>query len=152
MILDVGCGVKPKGDVNIDISYDYNKLGYSRPRINHKKVKNFILADGQFLPFKDAVFDKVVSYGVIAYVENPQKFLEELRRVLKNGGSLYLEELHCFSMILTLARRGHKNLFTIRKLRDMLTNSIIGLKVIFPRHALGFRYVALRIYVRWRKP
>lgn len=50
MLLDVGCGSRPKGDVNLDINY-----------VN---VDNFVLADALKLPFRFNSFDFVFSSGL----------------------------------------------------------------------------------------
>jgi len=42
------------------------------------------------IPFPDATFDYVVSSGVIHHTPNPKKGFDELVRVLKPGGTLFL--------------------------------------------------------------
>jgi len=42
--------------------------------------------DMQNLPFKNNIFDFVISDQVIEHLENPQKAVDESYRVLKNGG------------------------------------------------------------------
>jgi ubiquinone/menaquinone biosynthesis C-methylase UbiE len=83
VILDVGCGSFPRGDVNVDLRN--RKFADSKRHfvLNAKKIKNFVLADGHFLPFKNNCFEKVVSHHVIEHVLNPYRFLEELIRVSK---------------------------------------------------------------------
>jgi ubiquinone/menaquinone biosynthesis C-methylase UbiE len=44
-------------------------------------VKNFVRCDGQFLPFRDGVFDVVRCFHVIEHVLNPFLLLRELVRV-----------------------------------------------------------------------
>jgi len=73
--LDVGCGNVPKGDVNLDIHY-------------FGKWKNFLFGDAHHLPFKNGVFDKVYSSHTVEHLENPFKFFQEAKRVLKNDGIL----------------------------------------------------------------
>jgi SAM-dependent methyltransferase len=43
--------------------------------------------DAETLPFSDAAFDIVYSWGVIHHSERPETILAEIRRVLKPGGS-----------------------------------------------------------------
>jgi len=45
------------------------------------------------LPFDDASFDAVLSCGVLEHVEDPDASLEELRRVLRPAGRLYVTKL-----------------------------------------------------------
>ena len=44
------------------------------------------VADGEALPFPDAAFDLVFAHGVVQYTANPQRLVDECRRVLKPGG------------------------------------------------------------------
>lgn len=45
------------------------------------------------LPFADEAFDTVLSCGVLEHVQNPDASLDELRRVLRPGGHLYVVKL-----------------------------------------------------------
>jgi len=79
--LDVGCGVQPKGDVNVDLYVKKpNPHITSHPIIEPKKIPNFILADACHLPFRDCSFEHVHSSHVIEHVENPFLMLRELLR------------------------------------------------------------------------
>lgn len=74
-ILDVGCGDRPAGDVNLD-------------RFFYGKWKNFIIGEAHHLPFKNNVFEKAYSKHCLEHLENPLKFFKEAKRVLKKGGVL----------------------------------------------------------------
>jgi SAM-dependent methyltransferase len=74
-VLDVGCGDRPTGDVNLDLFF-------------YGKWKNFVIAEAHHLPFKDNVFEKAYSKHCVEHLENPLKFFKEAKRVLKKGGSL----------------------------------------------------------------
>lgn len=81
MILDVGCGSKPCGTVNVDL---FSKK-FADPSKHHvlspKEIRNFVFADASSLPFRFDVFDVVHSRHVIEHVEKPLKMLRELIRV-----------------------------------------------------------------------
>ena len=89
MILDVGCGCNPQGDLNIDI---LKQNGYNvRTGNQHQgdymdisKIKNYIVADVHHLPIKTKSIDLVLSSHVIEQAENPILLLRELFRVAKH--------------------------------------------------------------------
>lgn len=77
--LDVGCGNNPRGDVNVDCfpnRRDQCVIGWDT-----KKVRNFVLADCEYLPFQDAVFKKIFAIHVLEHLKNPPQALKEWKRV-----------------------------------------------------------------------
>ena len=85
MILNVGCGNRPLGDINCDLYiHDIGHRGGKNNISAIKNIKNFIVCDGQYLPFKDSCFELVCSSHVIEHVINPFLFLSESVRVSKN--------------------------------------------------------------------
>lgn len=54
--------------------------------------KRQLPAFGEALPFRNGVFDVVMSYQTLEHVRNPKQVLAEMLRVLKPGGALHL---HC---------------------------------------------------------
>lgn len=74
-VLDVGCGDRPTGDVNLDL-------------FNYGKCKNNVIAEAHQLPFKKNTFSKVYSKHCLEHFEDPIKFFQEAKRVLKNDGML----------------------------------------------------------------
>ena len=101
-ILDVGVGTghmafdmakSTVGDneiVGIDISDDM--LGTCRERCAGLPNVSFQMADLYDLPFSEGSFDVVLSVQVFEYLEDVQKALLELHRVLKPGGRLILRD------------------------------------------------------------
>jgi ubiquinone/menaquinone biosynthesis C-methylase UbiE len=77
--LCVGCGNKPEGDVNIDLHIDGSQSG-GKP-LNVKVFRNFVLADGSCLPFRDGCFSTVVARHVLEHIPEPFKALKEWKRV-----------------------------------------------------------------------
>lgn len=74
-MLNIGCGDKPTGDVNLD-------------RFYYGKGKNFFIADAHYLPFKDNGFEKIYAKSCLEHFNKPNDFFKEAKRVLKNGGIL----------------------------------------------------------------
>lgn len=87
MKLDVGCGSKPSGDVNVDVfRQGWNPQEGDQHRgefLSPKLISNFVVATVDCLPFSDNVFDVVSSSHVIEHVEHPFRMLKEMVRVSK---------------------------------------------------------------------
>jgi len=56
-------------------------------------------ADAEALPFPDASFDFVYSWGVIHHTPAPERALEEILRVLRPGGQLCVMVYHRHSLV-----------------------------------------------------
>lgn len=50
-----------------------------------------LLADGLDLPFRSDSFDLALSQAVLEHVTDPQRYIDELVRVLRPGGLLWVE-------------------------------------------------------------
>lgn len=81
MILDVGCGGDPRGDVNIDLFPEGNPAHLSSHEWMKETPQNFIKADASCLPFRDKVFTLVYARMVLEHMLNPFDVLKEWRRV-----------------------------------------------------------------------
>ena len=83
--LDVGCGSRPSGDVNVD----FFRGGWNRQEadqdvgefVDPKRISNYVVASAEFLPFIDGAFDMVYSSHTIEHVHNPFGMFRELLRV-----------------------------------------------------------------------
>ena len=86
MKIDIGCGHHPSGDVNCDLFIrDIGHRGEKKLiNLDAKKIKNFLVCDAQYLPFRDSVFDEVYSHHVIEHLRNPYLFLKETIRISKD--------------------------------------------------------------------
>ncbi len=95
-ILDVGAGSAwvaqhfRSTEVNV-VSLDISLLNVKKaksivPTINHTQI----VADSFKLPFENNIFDCVIASEIIEHVVDPQLFIEELFRVVKNSGNLII--------------------------------------------------------------
>ena len=137
-ILDWGCGwgqvsdMLQRGGLTVD-SFDYG--GPHAPdamtELSHfPHLSAYIGSDPVHLPYADACFDAVVSCGVLEHVQDPGASLEELKRVLRPRGTLYVYKLpNRFSYLERIARAAglyyhgqapHDCLYTITSAREML--------------------------------
>jgi SAM-dependent methyltransferase len=86
-ILDVGCGIEARGDVNCDrfiIDSDRHRsvtCSLESSRLRSAIIPNLVCCDASYLPFKDNVFSLVISNHVIEHVADPLKMLSEMIRV-----------------------------------------------------------------------
>lgn len=79
--MDVGCGDRPKGDVNIDL-YKTSSIHLYEDRIIHAKATpNFVCASIYNLPFSEQVFSKVLCHHLLEHLHNPIWAIKELMRV-----------------------------------------------------------------------
>lgn len=86
--------------------------------------------DPRGLPFGDGSFDSVLSCGVLEHVLDPDASLEEIRRVLRPGGTLYVYKLpHRWSYLERVARAAglyyhgaepHERVYAKRDARELL--------------------------------
>jgi SAM-dependent methyltransferase len=89
-VLDIWCGSRPYEDllpagarcVGLDI--DGNPYGVAD------------VVSNDFLPFSDESFDLVTLIEAFQYVDEPQQALEEIRRVLRPGGTALLGVVFAF--------------------------------------------------------
>jgi len=84
-VLDIGAG---RGYLQ-DVVADYTALDIS-PSVKRFFHKPFVLASATLMPFAADQFDAAWSVWVLEHVPNPEAALIEMRRVVKDGGLLYL--------------------------------------------------------------
>ena len=97
--LEIGVGTGknmehyPKGVSLTGIDSSENMLKYARKRANgHNHIDDLLMMDAENLMFPDNTFDTVVSSCVFCSVHNPVKAFEEIKRVCKSNGNIYLLE------------------------------------------------------------
>jgi 2-polyprenyl-3-methyl-5-hydroxy-6-metoxy-1,4-benzoquinol methylase len=94
-ILDVGCsgGIvadelrKHGADV---VGIDIDIPGVQRAATLYGRGVNFVLGDSERLPIANASFDVVVCNHIYEHVVAPERLFDELRRIVRPGGALYL--------------------------------------------------------------
>lgn len=78
MILDVGCGGSPCGDVNCDLlQAEGDRMWDQIPQ----KINNFVKCDVRALPFKSNAFSHVHCSHLIEHLEDEWEGINELLRV-----------------------------------------------------------------------
>lgn len=97
-ILDAGCGnggisiafakagARPVG---VEIEEELHLVSLKHADAHQVHIES-VLYDGNKLPFKDDYFDSAVSVSVLEHTSDPVLYLQEILRVVKPGGKLYL--------------------------------------------------------------
>jgi len=138
-ILDVGCGSKPRGDVNIDLLVE----GADRSGINPRNIPNLIKADCEFLPIRDKAFEVSHCRHLIEHLKDEKPCIEELERVTKKKIIITVPFKWWCKIADSLypswkkfAQEHHKHEYNMRDFKRLLLNS-------FEKIRFSYRYVSL---------
>lgn len=138
-VLDWGCGFGHLAEAirqqGLDVTlYDYvpdvpAKIGV--PLQRYPDLVATVSSDEIKLPFEDSSFDSVVSMGTLEHVQYPNESLQEIRRVLRPGGYLYVYKLpNRWSYVEYLAKKTgryyhgalpHDRVYTLTTAEELLT-------------------------------
>ncbi|CAA9225291.1 Ubiquinone/menaquinone biosynthesis methyltransferase UbiE @ 2-heptaprenyl-1,4-naphthoquinone methyltransferase [uncultured Coleofasciculus sp.] len=105
LILDAGTGTaripiimcqrRPQWQI-IGIDLAQSMLEIARQNVEQAGLQQQIkleLVDAKQMPYPEAHFDMVISNSIIHHLPNPLPFLQELKRVLKPNGAIFLRDL-----------------------------------------------------------
>ena len=104
-ILDVGCGAGTYVRFLGRNGFRAVGLDYSFPSLQRavtadtKKNGTYLEGDAYCLPFADETFDMVVSIGTFQAMQDPQRALIELVRVLRQNGTVVVEGLNSRAIV-----------------------------------------------------
>jgi SAM-dependent methyltransferase len=111
-VLEVGCGAGvdlarfAKGGAEV-VGVDLAASAIDLARANFAQQElsgEFRVADGEALPFAESSFDFVFAHGVVQYTTNPQRLVDECRRVLKPGGEAVFQVYNRISWLNGLSK------------------------------------------------
>lgn len=154
-LLDVGCGTGPmielllkefpdKSYTGIDLTPRMIEVAQAK-KLDHTK---FLVGDSEHLPFDNSTFDAVVCTNSFHHYPNPQAFINEAARVLRDGGRLILRDytsnnfmvglMNCIEMPLAhLFGHGDVKIYRCDEVRKMCAAA--GLRVCRLEKQKGFR-------------
>src|SRR3954468_2896938 len=111
-VLEVGCGAGvdlarfAKGGAEVTgVDLAASAIDLARANFDQQRLTGtFQVADGEQLPFADNTFDLVYAHGVVQYTADPQRLVNECRRVLKPGGEAVFQVYNRISWLNALGR------------------------------------------------
>lgn len=98
-VLEVGVGtglslpLYPREVTITGIDLSREMLEKARRRVQRRRLANveaLVEMDAERMTFPDASFDKIVAMYVLPVVQNPQKLLQELHRVCRPDGEIFI--------------------------------------------------------------
>ena len=111
-VLEVGCGAGvdlarfAKGGAEVvGVDLASSAIDLARANFGQQGLSGeFRVADGEALPFPESSFDFVFAHGVVQYTTNPQRLVDECRRVLKPGGEAVFQVYNRISWLNGLSK------------------------------------------------
>jgi len=95
--IDVGCGTGfvtgfelPLYQMVVAVDISRKMLEIVKKRFGVFVSLNLVICDAEFLPFKSEVADFVSVSSVLHHLPKPARAIEEIARVLKKGGFIYI--------------------------------------------------------------
>jgi SAM-dependent methyltransferase len=112
-VLDWGCGYGQVTRLLAEAGMDVTAFDYRpgvpegpRPMERYPHLEVWLSPEPSRLPFAADSFDAVLSCGVLEHVADPDRSLEEIRRILRPGGTFYVFKLpNRLSYLEAIARR-----------------------------------------------
>jgi len=121
--------------VGVDNSREAVK--YSQEKYQTSGIE-FILADAAKLPFENDIFDIVVSFETIEHLDDQEKFLREIKRVLRKDGLLIISTPNV--LVFPKGNTFHKKELAPFEFRDILSRYFKNIKI-FHQHNLAASYI-----------
>lgn len=111
-VLEVGCGAgvdlarfAKSGAEVTGVDLAPSAITLARENFEQQRLRGtFEVADGEALPFADDSFDLVFAHGVVQYTANPQRLVDECRRVLRPGGQAIFQVYNRVSWLNALSK------------------------------------------------
>jgi ubiquinone/menaquinone biosynthesis C-methylase UbiE len=105
-LLEIGCGLGTDllqfargGAIVSGVDLTEDSVALAKKRFELEGLSGeFRPADAENLPFADATFDVVYSFGVLHHTPNTQKAIDEVYRVLKPNGQIVIMLYHKHSL------------------------------------------------------
>ena len=130
--VDIGCGagtytnhLVQNGKIACGLDYNVAALMKGKKKYVSKNI-HWCAGDAQKLPFKSASFDGVVCFGVTQALSHSTALINEIHRVLKPGGELWIDGLNSLCVPHLLERSVHRMTRKTLKMRYENPNALIN--------------------------
>ncbi len=135
-LLDCGCGTGPMISLlhEQDATKHYTGLDITPRMIEVAKAKNlsgvdFVVGDCEDLPFDGNSFDVIICSNSFHHYPNPQKFFNSVKRVLRPGGRLILQDYTASRILLWLMNHTEMPIANLIGHGDVKSYSLDEIKV-----------------------
>ena len=101
-VLEIGCGAGNDAQRFIEAEANYTGIDLTNKAVEYTRNKiglkdKVLKMNAEYLDFSDEYFDLVYSWGVIHHIITPQNAIDEIYRVLKKEGFIYIMLYNKFS-------------------------------------------------------
>jgi SAM-dependent methyltransferase len=111
-VLEIGCGAgvdlarfAKGGAVVTGVDLAPSAIALARANFEQQNVRAELqVTNGEQLPFPEASFDLVFAHGVVQYTADPQRLVDECRRVLRPGGEAIFQVYNRVSWLNALSK------------------------------------------------
>ena len=158
-VLEVGCGRGAGAGLilsefqpavlqamDLDVEMIGKAKDYLSPELGRRI--SFYVGDVLRLPYRDEALDAVFAFGVLHHVPDWQAALGEIARVLKTGGTYFLEEIYpsLYQNIITkhILLHPRENRFRSQDLKEALKGARLHLECHFEIGKIGILGVLLK--------
>ncbi|MDD4939892.1 MAG: glycosyltransferase [Candidatus Omnitrophica bacterium] len=139
IVLDVACGVGygsailaevAKRVVGVDVSSE--AIEYARNHYQRENIE-FMVMDANDLKFPRNYFDVVSSYETLEHLDEPKRFLSEVRRVLNKEGTFLVSTPYANKTDYAPKNPYHKTEFSLRDFDKLLKKYFINAEIMGQR-------------------
>lgn len=137
LVLDVGCGtgnymleLARQGIKTVGMDSSFDMALFAKTKVENQGLKAcLVIGNADAMPFKNDVFDGVLSVTTLCFVSNAKMALDEIKRVVKPEGDVVLGELNKLSYWAGLRRikglfkkssYSEARFFSLQKLKGLL--------------------------------
>jgi SAM-dependent methyltransferase len=111
-VLEIGCGAgvdlarfAKGGALVTGVDLAPSAIELARANFAQQQLRGELqVTDGERLPFPDSTFDLVFAHGVVQYTAEPQRLVDECRRVLRPGGEAVFQVYNRISWLNALSK------------------------------------------------